>query len=552
MFGLRHRTLPSVAALRTFLYWASAALSAGLGEAGETLMRKEFNHDIQDPEVRQWSFKTPPPPIAEKDIVETVDTDIVVVGAGLAGLCAALRAAELGARVIVLEKTKSWNVRGGMIGVANSKPWREAGIVNDKDALVRDWIAASGNRAREEQVWLFVNSSEEAMDWLIEHQAAHDSVPRLVGARYTGPNYSERYGALLFKGPKKTAIQEAAENLWKDSESLGVRFVFNTPGICLEKNENRVTAIIAGKQGAFSRYKAAKGVILATGDIHGDTEMLEAYCPIFLKVRHSQYTPEGANTGDGHKMGLWAGGVMEDSPFPTIMHPQGYNRMQAFFLFVNSYGDRFMNEDTWCQAKSLNVLKQPGNVDYAYSIFDSDWQAQMIAGMPYSGGLFNDNSYSVYGAPFTGETERTFIESGLTNGLVVKADTVEELAKKINIPAQKLSATVNRYNDFVRMKKDRDFGKRPELLFPIRQAPYYASKFGPAMLAVTGGLLVDTHLRVLDERNNPIKGLYAVGNVAGGLYGVDYTTVIPGNSHGRALTWGYLAARNALEDESQI
>jgi hypothetical protein len=207
-----------------------------------------------------------------------------------------------------------------------------------------------------------------------------------------------------------------------------------------------------------------------------------------------------------------------------------------------------MNEDTWCQAKSLNVLKQPGNVDYAYSIFDADWQTQMIAGMPYSGGLFNDNSASRFGVPFTGEREQDFIETGLKNGLVVKADTVEELAQKIDIPADRLRSTVDRYNMLVDMKSDVDFGKRAELLFPIRKPPFYASKFGPAMLAVTGGLLVDTRLRVLDAQQNPIPGLYAVGNVAGGLYGVDYTTIIPGNSHGRAVTWGYLAAGNVLED----
>lgn len=514
-------------------------------------MRKKYVHDIQDA-TRQWSFKTPPPPVPEKEVIDTIAADIVVVGAGLAGLCAALRAAELGADVVVLEKTKSWNVRGGMIGVANSKPWRNAGIVNDKAVLARDWIAASGNRAREEQVWLFINSSEEAMDWLIEHEAAHGMVPRLVGARYTGPNYTERYGALLFKGPKNTPIHEAAENLWKDCDALGVRFFFETPGVYLEKNGGRVTAIIAGKQGDYRRYKASDGVILATGDIHGDAEMLEAYCPMFLKVKHSQYTPKGANTGDGHKMGLWVGGAIEDQALPTIMHPQGYNRMQAFFLFVNNNGDRFMNEDTWCQAKSLNVLKQPGGVDYAFSIFDADWQAQIMAGMPYSGGLFNDNSTSVFGAPFTGEKERDFIESGLTNGLVVKADTIDELAKEMGIPAQRLCTTVNRYNDLVAVKEDLDYGKRPELLFPIGKPPFYASKFGPAMLAVTGGLLVDTHLRVLDEQSEPITGLYAIGNVAGGLYGVDYTTVIPGNSHGRAVTWGYLASKYALEDSQKV
>jgi succinate dehydrogenase/fumarate reductase flavoprotein subunit len=276
--------------------------------------------------------------------------------------------------------------------------------------------------------------------------------------------------------------------------------------------------------------------------------MLAAYCPIFLKVKNSQYAPAGANTGDGHKMGLWVGGVMEDHPLPTIMHPQGYNRLQSFFLFVNSRGERFMNEDTWCQAKSLNILKQPGNVDYAYAIMDADWREQLLKGMPYSGGLFNDNSLSIYGEPFTGEREQMFLDTGLKNGQVQQADTIEELAEKIEIPPQKLRETVDTYNAMVEKKDDSQFGKRAELLFPIKKPPFYASKFGPAMLAVTGGLITDTHLRVVDKEHRPIPSLYAAGNVAGGLYGVDYPTLVPGNSHGRALTWGYLAARFAIED----
>ena len=500
------------------------------------------------PETGRFSFETPPPPVPETEITETVTADIVIVGAGLSGLCAALRASELGAKVAVIEKTNSWNVRGGHIGAANSKAWREAGVVNDKKELAREWIAACGNRALEEQVWLFINSSEEAMNWLIDREAAHGITPRLVGARYTGTAYTERYGAHLFMGKQRNAIAEAAGNIHNDSVALGARYYFSTPGKYLEKENGRITAVIAGAPGMYMRFLAEKGVILATGDIHGDEEMLEAYCPIFLKVTQSQYSPPGANTGDGHKMGLWAGGVMEEAPLPTVMHPQGYSRMQAFFLFVNIFGDRFMNEDTWCQAKSLNVLKQPGNADYAFSIFDADHIEQMVAGMPYSGGMFNDNSASTYGVPFTGEMERGFVETGLKNGTVVVADNICDLARMIEIAPEKLQATVDRYNKLVEMKDDPDFGKRPELLFPIRKPPFYASKFGPARLVVMGGILVDTQLRVVDQNRDPIPGLFAVGNVAGGLYGVDYPTIIPGTGHGRAVTWGYLAAGNALKD----
>jgi succinate dehydrogenase/fumarate reductase flavoprotein subunit len=502
----------------------------------------------------KYSFETPQEPIREEQIVDTIETGVAVVGAGLSGLVAALRAAELGADVTVLEKTKSFNARGGHFGAANAKPWREIGEINDRKALARAWIAACGNRAREEQVWLFINNSEEAMDWFTEKQAKHDTHAKLNGARYKGPSYTEYIGSLSFVGPRflngefSMPAQETAANLYEDGLAAGVKYLFNTPGKQLEKNGDRIVSVIGQSHKGYVRIKASKGVILATGDIHGDKEMLEAYCPMMLKVKHSQYNPAGANTGDGHKMGLWAGAVMEDAPLAAVIHPQGYSRMQAFFLFVNVKGNRFMNEDTWCQAKSLNVLRQPGHTDYAFAIFDSDWRAQMIKGMPYSGGLFNDNSASVYGQPFNGDFETKFIETGLKNGNVVCADTIDDLALRAKLPPGNLKRTVDRYNELVKAGDDRDYGKRNEVMFPIAKAPFYASKFGPAKLAVTGGLLVDTGLRVENEDMDPIPGLYAVGNVAGGLYGVDYPTIIPGNSHGRAITWGYLAARTAIED----
>jgi fumarate reductase flavoprotein subunit len=129
-----------------------------------------------------------------------------------------------------------------------------------------------------------------------------------------------------------------------------------------------------------------------------------------------------------------------------------------------------------------------------------------------------------------------------------RSHTIEELAEKIGVPVETFKETVERYNEVAKAKKDTDFGKRPELLTTIEEPPFYALKFGGALLTVNGGVNVDTNLQVLDKEYKPIPGLYAVGNTAGGLYGVDYPTIIPGNSHGRALTWGYVAGKTVLED----
>ena len=150
------------------------------------------------------------------------------------------------------------------------------------------------------------------------------------------------------------------------------------------------------------------------------------------------------------------------------------------------------------------MLKQPGNVDYAYSIFDSDWREQMLAGMPYSGGMFNDNALSVYGRPFTGDVEAGFIEHGLDIGTMFRADTIEELATLIHIAPEKLRATVDRYNAFVERKGRYRLRETAGAAFPDQKnRPFYASKFGPAMLAVVGGLLTDTRLPRIGRGTGP-------------------------------------------------
>jgi predicted oxidoreductase len=110
----------------------------------------------------------------------------------------------------------------------------------------------------------------------------------------------------------------------------------------------------------------------------------------------------------------------------------------------------------------------------------------------------------------------------------------------MGIPAEAFAATLREYNEMCYAGKDRQFGKRKELLMPLDKPPYLAIKFGPAVLAVAGGLRVDGNCAVLDAEGEPVPGLYAIGNTMGGRYGVDYPMVIPGTSHGTALTYGWM------------
>jgi succinate dehydrogenase/fumarate reductase flavoprotein subunit len=155
------------------------------------------------------------------------------------------------------------------------------------------------------------------------------------------------------------------------------------------------------------------------------------------------------------------------------------------------------------------------------------------------------------GEPWKPDMDREVLEQNIKDGLAVKADTIEELAVKMNVPPANLRKTVDRYNELVDKGADEDFGKRKELLFPIKKPPFYGGLMKSALLTTTSGLRVDNRLQVLDEQEEPLGGLYAVGNVQGDMFAVDYPTIFPGLSHGRCVTFGrlvglHLAGRNVL------
>jgi len=501
---------------------------------------------VSNIDPRWGSWKEAPQPIAESEIRCTYECDVAIVGAGISGVACACRAAQNGLRVIVLEKTVNWQARGGNIGVANSRYMRSRGYENDLAEIAREWIKRCGSRCDEAIVWRYLHNSENAMNWLVELVTSpeYGARPELQACLYRGETYKEIYGShRFFDGPMakkgmRPGAADAVFAMYSESVKLGVEYLFSTPAKMLEKENNRVTGVIGLSEDGYIRVKAKKGIALATGDIGGNDEMCADLSPQANKCAAKLYTPHGCNTGDGHRMGLWAGGAFEDTPFPIILHPQAYHFANYCFLFVDNEGKRFMNEDNYIQGKGNAMLRR--NMTYAWSIIDGDWAQKIPATLPYGGGIFWDVDHAPDEAGFTVEGTRGLLERGMARGVVMKADTPEELACLIGIPEEVFAGTLRHYNEMCSDGKDTEFGKRAELMIALDKPPYYALKFGPAALAVVGGLRVGTDMDVQDENNVSVPGLYAIGNAAGGRYGMDYPMLIPGNSHGTALTFGYI------------
>ncbi|HOA25810.1 MAG TPA: FAD-dependent oxidoreductase [Aggregatilineales bacterium] len=532
----------------------AAAGAGALAGCSPQVVPSEATSEPQAPAASaQPSFLTPPDPIPDSEIKETVTADVVVVGAGVAGLSAALAAAEAGAKVAVIEKRETFTTRGMHIAAVGSKVQKELGIEFDAEQAVREIVRWSLKRVKENLHWLFIRKSGEAMDWITDMVRAEGMDVSIWAGRYKGPDYHEYPVTHIVMGPaaqRFANMEDVGFVLEKNAKERNADFYYNTRAVQLIRpNNSRVTGVIAqNADGDYVKYEATKGVILATGDYSGDDEMIDYYCPPARIADVSVYTPVGVNTGDGHKMGLWAGAAMQASePHAPMIHMQGAANTYCF-LHVNKFGQRFQNEDITTQAACTGKAIQPDNI--AWSVFDENCLEMLPETVEIGGGLFWDQVSRMWGQPFDLERERASIQRHIDNGNIVTADTIEELAEKMGVPADNLKATVDRYNQLADKGKDEDFGKRPELLCRIDKPPFYAAILKSALLVIVGGLSINEDMQVLDSEGLPIPGLYAVGNVAGDFFGGDYPTIFPGHSHGRAITFGRIAGTIAAGGEA--
>lgn len=488
-----------------------------------------------------WAAK--PAPIDENEIIRTETYDVVIVGAGLSGVAAAARAVENGLNVMLIEKGRRNSARGLHVGAANSRALKENGIENDINDLCEEWVKACHHDVKIDLVRLFLKESEGALNWILDKADNHGITYYIFGGGYHGQAYREFVCTHIFS----SGVEGIADMLLEEAVSGGLNVSYYTSASQLIKEGDRVTGVIAKTKEGYVRYKANKGVILSTGDISGNREMCEDLAPLALEALTNINHHAPQLTGDGHRMGIWAGADMQRGPFPCAIHLMAYSINSFFFLLVNQNGKRYMNEDSWAQGKAVYTIHQDPEHPYGYVIFDANYLDDLEKTIPYGGGLFWDSTVRKLGTPFATLPIKMAVDTCVEEGQDGwKADTIPELAEKLGIPVQNLISTVVRYNEMCENGYDADYGKRPELLTPVMQSPFYALKISGALLHIPAGLCVDCDMQVLDTEGEKIPGLYAIGNCAGNLYAVDYPLNINGSNHGRCLTFGkYIADKLA-------
>ena len=576
---------------RSFLgLGATAAVIAGAGLAGCSPAAKEANGATgtsaaasSDASTTSASFLTAPDAIADSDIAETIDAEIVVVGAGLSGISAVRSAVENGAKdIVVVEKATTWQYRSNQVGCIGGKIQEDLGIEIDKNAVVAQLMKECGYRPNQRILNLWAENSGEAFDWYL---AASEGkyVVEAEAEPYDGESMSVR----KMHWPHPDTANVAAdyypifddcqiclpdngpyiEAMVKICEDAGVTFMYSTFARQLVRpnNSGRVEGVIVeDMDGTYKKINASKAVLLATGDYASNAEMMEHYVPWsarFMSIfPNTDAKGNKTNTGDGQQMGMWIGAKMEDGPHAPMTHHLGGPLGVDAFLLTDIYGNRIMNEDVGGQPLQNQISRAPKK--QVWQIFDSKWAEQIgymdtghgnvnwfvESGSDVPNGSYGKNAYISLEDNEDGNTPgfTSYFEGA--NAVGKTANSIAELAEQMDVDAATLQATIDRYNELAAKGHDDDFGKRADRLFPIEEGPFFAYPLTDTVILVNmGGLETDVDFNVLDTEDEPIEGLYAVGNTQGGRFLVDYPLPAPGISHGMALTHGMLVGRVLAE-----
>ena len=382
----------------------------------------------------------------------------------------------------------------------------------------------------------FINYSGEALQFIMDLTVAAGWEPT---TKKVVREYEDGHKATILEatyGPKPYSYAEACNSMVVFAEENNVDVYYGCPGVKLVQDEGgRVVAVI-GKmldEERYVRFNAAKGVLLATGCYANNQALLERYCTDAMGFD----AKVAGHFGDGHLMGLLAGGAIPNTCHTKMMHDNDNPMQSVPFLAVNDNGERFMNEEI-SNSLTNNILKRQPNKGWWSSIFDADYFEQVT---------------SWEKKPIDEEAMLAFMpgtESNLAKGIYAqechafKADTLEELAEQLGIPADNLVKTVERYNELVEGGEDLDFGKKSMYLAPVKKAPFWGVHRHQRISAILSGLNVNKYMQVLNTEGEVIPGLYAAGNVAGRIEGIPdwLTSVASGASIGNAFTGGYVAA----------
>ncbi len=552
-----------------------------------------------------------------------VETDVLVAGSGAAALTAGVVAAGNGARTLLVEKSELYGgtsaTSGGVIWIPATRLAIDAGHADSPEEAFAYVRALSDANVPDARIWAFVRRGREMVDWLLQNTQvrlrAHpyaDYHPEMPGGKpgwrslEALPLHSSALGgafeqlrpphpAVQFLGRVSWTLQETGTLLFRTPgwvltaltifgnyfldfpqrlhsrrdrrltlgnallarlklsfDKAGGELWLSSPLLELICENGRVSGALIEHAGKRVRVAARRGIVLAAGGFERNAAMRAQYLPQSPEPRWSG--SQTHNTGDAILAATRIGAAtlnMDSAWWGTSMSLPGEERarLMAFeralpgAIIVNSNGERYMNEAASYHIAGQEMLRNDraqARTIPSLMLFDATWRRSyplgpMIPDLP------------------------DFMQPASFRSVLVRADSWEELARKTQLPPQRLRATITRFNEHARVGVDPDF-KRGESVYDryygdpkvqpnptlraLETPPFYALPVYPGDIGTNGGLSTNEHAQVLTESGEPIGGLYAAGNMAATVMGHSYPAA--GATLGPGMTFGYIAARHAL------
>ena len=525
-------------------------------------------------DANDWLGKEPD--IDEAAITETVDTDILIVGAGNGGMFAAAYAAKNGLNFRVIEQNANVQDTRHWYGAIDSAAAKAAGEQPaDRAKLLSEISRYASGKCDQRVVKTWINESaamhdfmrsilEDKYGWVCDFTSGSEAAWPAENAEhntdYLFPVQEHNYMA-----SERESGLARNELLLQYIQELGYDVDFKTSLAKLEKNsEGRITGIIAQstEDDHFIRYNANKGVLLACGGFPGNPYMMEQLDPLGTSVTTAcSYSP--ADKGYGIRAAVWAGANLDkeaapmlfdrgivapgvdagyvdsDSAFGGKAFPgniRQYNPGTQPFLKVNRNGERFANESSPYNDIVYAAAHQPGRV-YA-QICDANIleDAKRFHTIGCSAQTRNGGEKYIQGK----------MDEAIEAGALFKCDTLDELADKMGFTGaakDTFLATVERYNELYDKQNDEDFGKPAYRLSAIRTAPFYGCWLGASLLTTEQGIAINEKGQALDTNNQPMEGLYITGDMSGSFFANNYPCLMAGVAMGRTLTFAMKAVK---------
>ena len=525
-------------------------------------------------DANDWLGKEPD--IDETAITETVDTDILIVGAGNGGMFAAAYAAANGLNFRVIEQNANVQDTRHWYGAVDSAAAKEAGEpATDKAKLLSEISRYASGKCDQRVVKTWINESaamhdfmrsilEDKYGWVCDFTSGSEAAWPTENAEhntdYLFPVQEHNYMA-----SESASGLARNELLLQYIQELGYDVDFKTSLAKLEKNsDGRITGIIAQstEDDHFIRYNANKGVLLACGGFPGNPYMMEQLDPLGTSVTTAcSYSP--SDKGYGIRAAMWAGANLDKEAAPMlfdrgIVAPgvdggyvdsdtafggkafpgtiRQYNPGTQPFLKVNRNGERFANESCPYNDIVYAAAHQPGRV-YA-QICDANIleDAKRFHTIGCSAQTRNGGEKYIQGK----------MDEAIEAGALFKCDTLDELADKMGFTGaakDTFLATVERYNELYDKQNDEDFGKPAYRLSAIRTAPFYGCWLGASLLTTEQGIAINEKGQALDNDNKPMPGLYITGDMSGSFFANNYPCLMAGVAMGRTLTFAMKAVK---------